>query len=59
MYFLNKTNGEKENVYSGISYIHEFTGENVGKYMGLSIKRAKLDKRQKNSRCKVESFFIN
>ncbi|MBQ7705189.1 MAG: autotransporter domain-containing protein [Selenomonadaceae bacterium] len=33
---------ERENVYSGFAYIHEFSGETVGEYMGLSTKRASI-----------------
>ena len=33
---------ERENVYSGFAYIHEFSGETVGEYMGLRTKRAGL-----------------
>ena len=33
---------ERENVYSGISFIHEFTGETTGEYMGMNTKRTGL-----------------
>lgn len=33
---------EKHSFYSGLSYIHEFTGDTVGEYMGMTTKRAGL-----------------
>ena len=33
---------ERESVYSGISFIHEFTGETTGEYMGMNTKRTGL-----------------
>lgn len=33
---------ERESVYSSIAFIHEFTGETVGEYMGMSTPRASL-----------------
>ena len=33
---------ERENVYSSIAYIHEFSGETVGEYMGMITPRASL-----------------
>lgn len=33
---------ERESVYSNLAYIHEFTGETVGEYMGMNTPRASL-----------------
>ena len=33
---------ERESVYSNLAYIHEFTGETVGEYMGMTTPRSSL-----------------
>jgi outer membrane autotransporter protein len=33
---------ERESIYSSISYIHEFTGETTGEYMGMSTQKTGL-----------------
>ena len=33
---------EKQNFYSEIAYIHEFTGETQGEYLGMSTKKSGL-----------------